>query len=178
MVDSKSKHPDEQGAAPVEFGIRFAGSKMFTQIFQDGMGLVEETAAYLDGKGRQDAKRLDRHASIAYATESMRLTTRLMQLASWLLLQRAVGEGEMTPEEAEREKHRASLGDVSHTISKRSERVLPEDLKDLITRSIRLYERITKLDEMLRNNGEPREPANNPLNDQMDKLQAAFGQKR
>ncbi|MEM8688559.1 MAG: DUF1465 family protein [Pseudomonadota bacterium] len=178
MVDSKSKHPDEQGAAPVEFGIRFAGSKMFTQIFQDGMGLVEETAAYLDGKGRQDAKRLDRHASIAYATESMRLTTRLMQLASWLLLQRAVGEGEMTPEEAEREKHRASLGDVSHSISKRSERVLPEDLKDLITRSIRLYERITKLDEMLRNNGEPREPASNPLNDQMDKLQAAFGQKR
>ena len=63
-------------------------------------------------------------------------------------------------------------------MSKRSERVLPEDLKDLINRSIRLYERITKLDEMLRNKGENRETVPNPLNDQMDKLQAAFGQKR
>ena len=86
--------------------------------------------------------------------------------------------GEMTPEEAEKEKHRASLGDVSHTVSKRSERVLPDDLKDLINRSIRLYERITKLDDMLRNKGQNREMVQNPLNDQMDKLQAAFGQKR
>ena len=54
MVDSTSNQPEAQGSDPVEFGVRFAGSKMFTQIFQDGMGLVEETAAYLDGKGRQD----------------------------------------------------------------------------------------------------------------------------
>jgi hypothetical protein len=30
----------------------------------------------------------------------MRLTTRLMQLASWLLIRRAVCEGELTPEQA------------------------------------------------------------------------------
>ena len=29
-------------------------------------------------------------ASVLYAAESMRLTTRLMQMASWLLLQRAI----------------------------------------------------------------------------------------
>ena len=34
----------------------------------------------------------------------MRLTTRLMQLASWLLLQRAVNEGEITAENARTEK--------------------------------------------------------------------------
>ncbi len=73
-MNEKSNSQPEPGA-PVEFGVRFAGSKLFTQIFQDGMGLVEETAAYLDGQGRNDAKSLDRHAAIAYATESMRLTT-------------------------------------------------------------------------------------------------------
>ena len=73
------------------------------------MGLVEETANYLDGPGRVDARQLDRHGSIAYATESMRLTTRLMQLASWLLLQRAISSGELTPEAASEEKKRIKL---------------------------------------------------------------------
>jgi hypothetical protein len=73
------------------------------------MGLVEETAAYLDGPGRQEVRGLGRQGAIAYATESMRLTTRLMQLASWLLLQRAVSAGELTREAVEAEKQRINL---------------------------------------------------------------------
>ena len=72
-------------AGPVSFGERLANSQVFTDLFRDGMALVEETASYLDGAGRQDSKKLERAASLAYATESMRLTTRLMQLASWQL---------------------------------------------------------------------------------------------
>src|SRR6266480_294163 len=79
----------------VSFGERLAASQAFADLFRDGMALVEQTAAYLDGPGRQESKRLSRSAALAYATESMRLTTRLMQLASWLLLHRAVKEGEM-----------------------------------------------------------------------------------
>ena len=77
------------------------------------MALVEETASYLDGEGRQDSKKLERSAALAYATESMRLTTRLMQLASWLLLHRAVKEGEMSLAQANKEKTKVklSLGD-------------------------------------------------------------------
>jgi regulator of CtrA degradation len=78
---------------PVPFGERLANSQAFTDLFRDGMALVEETATYLDGPGRQESKKLERQAALAYATESMRLTTRLMQLASWLLLHRiAAGE--------------------------------------------------------------------------------------
>src|ERR1700730_7363940 len=84
---------DEQ---PVSFGAKLAASQSFSALFRDGMKLVEETASYLDGAGRQESKKLDRSASLTYATESMRLTTRLMQLASWLLLHRAVNEGEMS----------------------------------------------------------------------------------
>ena len=53
-------------------------------------------ASATDGPGRQESKKLSRNGALAYATESMRLTTRLMQLASWLLLHRAVKEGEET----------------------------------------------------------------------------------
>src|SRR5215469_2603440 len=73
----------------------FARSELFERTFQEGMDLVEETAGYLDGAGRQESKMLSRNAALAYASESMRLTTRLMQVASWLLVQRAVREGDM-----------------------------------------------------------------------------------
>ena len=82
--------------ALVQLSERFTNSAAFGVLFREGMDLVEETAAYLDGAGRTEAKALDRAVSLTYATESMRLTTRLMQLASWLLLHRAVKEGEMT----------------------------------------------------------------------------------
>ena len=59
------------------------------------MALVEETARYLDGKGREEARELPRKAAMLYAGESMRVTTRLMQAASWLLVQRAVRDGDM-----------------------------------------------------------------------------------
>ena len=84
------------GAEPVAFGRRLAGSEAFKAMFREGMALVEETAAYLDRDGRSESQRLSRAGSLGYATESMRLTTRLMQLASWLLLQRAVNEGDMS----------------------------------------------------------------------------------
>src|SRR3569623_71353 len=87
----------------------FTNSSAIQELFRDGMDLVEETAAYLDGDGRTEAKALERSVSLTYATESMRLTTRLMQLASWLLLHRAVKEGEMTLTQANREKTKVKL---------------------------------------------------------------------
>src|SRR5215203_3334430 len=99
------------------------------------MNLVEETAAYLDGAGRKDAKSLDRNESLTYATERMRLTTRLMQLASWLLLHRAVKEGEMSLAQANREKTKVklSLGDRAGDDTMG---LLPEALRELIERSL------------------------------------------
>ena len=95
--------------ALVQFSERLTNSAAFGTLFREGMDLVEETAAYLDGAGRTEAKALDRSVSLTYATESMRLTTRLMQLASWLLLHRAVKEGEMTLTQANREKTKVKL---------------------------------------------------------------------
>jgi len=42
----------------------FAQSELFDRTFQEGMALVEETATYLDGSGRQESKSLDRRAAL------------------------------------------------------------------------------------------------------------------
>ena len=101
------------------------------------MALVEETAAYLDGDGREQAKNLPRAAALSYASESMRLTTRLMQIASWLLLQRAVNEGEMTQAEAATDKRRTRIAWQQHADpARRPIAVLPATLQALIDNSL------------------------------------------
>ncbi|HKQ94472.1 MAG TPA: DUF1465 family protein [Aestuariivirgaceae bacterium] len=164
-----------RGESTIDFLAHFATSDQFTAVFKEGMGLVEETANYLDGPGRQEARGLDRHGSIAYATESMRLTTRLMQLASWLLLQRALHSGELTQEEAVSEKHRINLADIGAGHALQGDELLPEALRQLIQRSLRLHERIVKLDCMLNAKPEEQDGEANPVNHQMNRIAAAFG---
>ena len=93
----RSRSGDRDDNVTVSFGAKFARSDQFKTVFREGMALVEAAATYLDGDGRKEARKLRPPHSLAYATESMRLTTRLMQLASWLLIRRAVSEGELTP---------------------------------------------------------------------------------
>src|SRR5471030_3262840 len=105
------------------------------------MSLVEETATYLDGPGRTESKKLVLAAELAYATESMRLTTRLMQLASWLLLQRAVNEGDLSADQASQERSKVKLGGMSSATGGQPWDDLPARLRLLIERSLRLQER-------------------------------------
>jgi len=133
----------------VPFIHRLAASPAFRDLFIQGMALVETAAAYLDGRGRTEAKALSRAAAVAYATESMRLTTRLMQIASWLLLQRAVNEGELTPNQALAERHRVKLSRENLACPPDLFEQLPTTLRDLSRRSLRLQERILHLDQSL-----------------------------
>ena len=142
---SFSNDPDK----PVSFGQRLAMSEAFRALFREGMHLVEEAANYLDGSGRFEAKVLARADALSYASESMRLTTRLMQLASWLLLQRAVNEGEMTQAQAASEKHKVKLSRQEFASSPESFSKLPERLQELAMQSLRLQERVMHLDRLL-----------------------------
>jgi regulator of CtrA degradation len=127
----------------------FATSALFDRTFDEGMGLVEECARYLDGRGRDESRALSRKVALLYAGESMRVTTRLMQAASWLLIQRAVQEGDMTAEDAASERYR--LGAREICLGRRGEGTdeLPGKLLELLERSESLYRRIARFDDIL-----------------------------
>jgi regulator of CtrA degradation len=161
-----------QGA--VSFGERLAASQAFTELFRDGMALVEETAAYLDGPGRQESKKLQRGSALAYATESMRLTTRLMQLASWLLLHRAVKEGEMSLAQANKEKAKVKLSAADYN-DEQNIRLVPERLRALIVRSKALQRAVRRLDATM-HASPARAERGNPVERQLGLLKAAFEQ--
>lgn len=177
MSDQVHRQNDlQQDAVTVRFAEKFTQSPQFSAVFNEGMALVEETAAYLDGSGRAESRVLSRMASLSYATESMRLTTRLMQLASWLLLHRAVREGELTSDEARAEKHKVKLHEV---FGKPQESPaygeLPEMLRELIARSLKLYNRVEAIDRMLYSKTVSAIVPENAVQNQVSKLQAAFG---
>jgi regulator of CtrA degradation len=173
-----ARNPVSQGELQdnaISFAHRHTHSEAFKALFREGMNLVEEAASYLDGPGRAVSKVLRRPAALAYATESMRLTTRLMQIASWLLLRRAVNEGEITPAQAQTERHRVRLSKQELSCDADMLAELPAEFTDLAERSLRLQARVMHLDRSL---AEPAADApsggGNRLAADLERVEAAF----
>jgi regulator of CtrA degradation len=168
----------ESGANTISFAGHAASSAQFKGLYGEGMSLVEETASYLDGDGRLASKSLPRMASVLYAAESMRLTTRLMQVASWLLLQRAINNGEMSRDQVLSEKKKVRLDVFNVDRAAPGWTDLPDPFRDLIERSVRLQNRVAMLDrEIYRPNEVQPITANNQnsVQAQLSLLNTAFG---
>ena len=175
MTDNFNLVDVDEDSGLVSFSNRLIESPAFLELFERGMALVEEAANYLDTVGREQSKAMERAESLAYATESMRLTTRLMQLASWLLLQRAVSEGEMTVEQAKEEQKKVKIKKQAVTTSGESWDLLPEVLKGMIERSVRLQEQVMHFDEALSASEKVVAQDGNPLAGHINLLEEAFG---
>ena len=164
---------------PVVLAERRLSQGRFQPLYQEGMALVEEAANYLDGEGRDAAKMLSRETGVIYAAESMRMTTRLMQVASWLLLLRAANNGEMSHEQVQSEKRKVKLDTASTPPDTPGFSELPEAFTDLVDRSLDMQRRIRKLDADVQAPIDvlPASVAKNPVNDQLGLLQSAFATK-
>jgi regulator of CtrA degradation len=96
-----------------------------------------------------------------------------MQLASWLLLHRAVKEGEMTLTQANREKTKVKLSAADPGPTDMIEK-LPQQLQELIARSMSLQSRVRRLDTSIHSSPPERASIGNPLVPQLNRLKAAF----
>lgn len=167
-----------ESAELVSLAERRVFSSSFKPLYDEGMALVEEAAEYLDGEGRAEAKRLSRVCATLYAAESMRLTTRLMQLASWLLLQRAANAGEMTRDQVAAEKAKVRLDTASAHDGAPGWGELPERFRDIVQHSLSLQSLVRRMDDEVY--GQPQPAARplrttNPVSDQITLLNTAFG---
>ena len=152
----------------------FTRSELFERTFEEGMDLVEKTATYLDGSGRQESKLLSRNGALAYAAESMRLTTRLMHVASWLLVQRAVREGNMPPTAPCEDRYR--LAEEARSAEEAAaRRELPIILIQFAERAERLYERVRHMDQRMYVEVGEDAADPNPVLSHLNRLKTAFG---
>jgi regulator of CtrA degradation len=151
----------------------FTGGKLFDSLFVRGMALVEETATYLDGPGRDQSRQLAREPGLTYAAWSMELTTRLMQAASWLVMQKAVRDGEMHREDAAVRKYRIRRDGPMLEVAAQRELGLPPRFLDLVERSEALFEQICRLDAALYAAATTPVQSANPVADQRGQIQRA-----
>ncbi|BDA83551.1 hypothetical protein Sa4125_10930 [Aureimonas sp. SA4125] len=172
MTTNSFDHVDDQRT--IRLAEHMAFSRSFQPLFNEGMTLVDETAVYLDGDGRSDCKALSRAAATLYAAESMRLTTRLMQVASWLLLQRAANQGDMTRAQVEIEKVKVRLEGVGSGRDTPLFHELPEIFRSLVERALKLERRIAMLDREIYGAYPASDETVNPVGEQLNLLRTAF----
>jgi regulator of CtrA degradation len=171
----KSKAIGEQphSATLLSFRDKFASSDRFAQLYREGMKLVEDTAEYLDRDGRAESRALVPPASLAYQAESIKLTTRLTQIASWLLVRRAIAMGEITAAEAHTHRHRVSLAPQS-AMRPNGFEALPASFRHLIAESHRLYNRILRLERLMSEGYSAIEETASPLSPHIERIRLAF----
>ena len=124
-------------------------------------------------KDASSSKQLSPPVSLAYSSESIKLTTRLTQIASWLLVRRAIASGEITAAEAHSHRHRATLMAQSATQPEGFD-TLPETFKRLIADSQRLYERILRLDRLYSEGYSAIEECASPISPHIERIKLAF----
>jgi regulator of CtrA degradation len=121
----------------------------FDKTFDEAMALTREARDYLAHQKQADFEELNAVSRLVASCESMRLTARVTQVVAWLLVQKAVYAGEITREEAAEPDRRLSGQSVCGAIQPVLDAPLPERLAELLDSSLRLYQRVARLDEML-----------------------------
>jgi len=123
------------------------GAIFFSRTYDEALALVVEAREYLLGPGKMAVRGMTAEVSFYYATESLRLTTRLTECMSWLMFQRAVSEGEISP--ADGQAAECHLQYQTTCLAETDDRLmakLPDGLVSLLARSESLYRRIDRLD--------------------------------
>ncbi|HWK43989.1 MAG TPA: DUF1465 family protein [Stellaceae bacterium] len=122
----------------------------FNRTYDEAMDLLVEARNYVAVGDLRKGRSASSTERLMQCCETMRLTTRLTHVMAWLLAQRAVHAGEITVAEAASEKF--SLGGEATCLKEVDPALMPPDswLETLLERSKRLYERVARLDEMVR----------------------------
>lgn len=121
----------------------------FSRTYDETMDLMIEARNYVAYVERKERERVGMNAGLRMSCEAMRVTSRLTQVMAWLMMQRAVHEGEVAPDAALDENNRLSGGDVCFDERFSQDEALPHGLRSLLERSLSLYCRIARLEEQM-----------------------------
>lgn len=123
---------------------------VFTRTYDEALDLIVEARNYMV-HSRPAGRRSPRLSgdNLRLSCEALRVTSRLTQVMAWLMLQRAVQDGEISPQEACDERNRLSGQSVCLDEGAVEDTEIPAGLRSLLNRSLSLYKRISRLEEMV-----------------------------
>ncbi len=120
----------------------------FNNTFEEALALAREARNYIVYQGVEAAK-LDPAERLVVSCESMRVTARVGQIIAWLLVQKAVHEGELSRDQAAEEPYRLAGQKICAASDLIAAEKIPLRLAELLERSHSLYTRVERLDALL-----------------------------
>lgn len=122
---------------------------MLPGIYNDTLRLLMETHEYFQYQGTVDHERIQGAQRLVYSCEMSRITTRLSSVMAWLMVQKAWFGGSITDDEA-RTRFPLDAPEVCLYHNREAETMLPKKMIELLAQSLELYQRVNRLDVMLR----------------------------
>jgi regulator of CtrA degradation len=122
----------------------------FNGPYDEAMALLEESRDYVSGAIESNQEHIPAGARLKAGYESMRVTSRLTQVMAWLLAQKAMHAGEITAAELASEKYALGGASVCCGDDSAARTDLPAGLRRLLGASHGLYQRVARLDAMVR----------------------------
>lgn len=128
----------------------------FGRTYEDALALTRTARDYIAG-ARRAGKDIAPEDALAFSVESMRLTTRVVQVMAWCLARKAIFAGELDSGAATVERFALSGRDVCMGGTEEADNPsLPDRFRTLLTESRALYVRVLRLDELLRREADGR----------------------
>ncbi|MEX0759637.1 MAG: DUF1465 family protein [Tistlia sp.] len=117
--------------------------------YREALALTREARDYVLHQERRDKAALPPDQQLVASCESLRMTARLTQVVSWLMVQKAVQAGELDRTQAAAPELRLSGHEVCGVTEPAGPIALPDRLGELLQRSHALYSRVERLDALL-----------------------------
>jgi regulator of CtrA degradation len=126
-----------------------AETMFFSRTYDEALDLIVEARNYMVHSRPTGRRVRPSGDNLRLSCEALRVTSRLTQVMAWLMLQRAVQDGEISAQEACDEKNRLSGQSVCLDDGGGEDNDIPAGLRSLLSRSLSLYKRISRLEEMV-----------------------------
>ena len=130
--------------------------RLVDTLYSEALLLADEARTYFDQAGREEQQSLDPFVRVGFACESLKVTTRIMHIVAWLLTQRAVESGELSGPDGRRPERRLGNATSSDPVVVDQ---LPSTARKLISASVDLYARVSRLDDGQMSDEAPQSPA-------------------
>lgn len=117
-------------------------------LIKNANELLQETHRYIKWQAPLDIESMSRNDKFKVSREAMRITVRISQIIGWLMLQKAILEGEIFRDDILSDKLHILQGKGCLDSSSETDPYLPPRLQELLKESRELYLRTMRLEEI------------------------------
>lgn len=123
---------------------------LLDRTFDEGLALTQEVRNYIAYHEQADRREFELARCLHVGYHHTRVSARLIQVMTWLLAMKALLSGEISPEQFSAPQYALTESEECSSDKGEDDGEIPVGLRDLMMRSHALYDRIMRLDAMVK----------------------------